>query len=49
MVTVALPNGPEFYETAFALWKLGAIPDVVSAKLPDAELGAIVQLADRSW
>jgi bile acid-coenzyme A ligase len=46
MVTVALPNGLEFYETTFALWKLGAIPNIVSAKLPDAELGAIVQLAD---
>jgi len=46
MVTVALPNGLAFYETTFALWKLGAIPNIVSAKLPDAELGAIVQLAD---
>ena len=46
VVTVALPNGLEFYETTFALWKLGAIPNIVSAKLPDAELGAIVQLAD---
>jgi bile acid-coenzyme A ligase len=46
MVTVALPNSMEFYETTFALWKLGAIPNIVSAKLPDAELGAIVQLAD---
>ncbi|MBL4802970.1 MAG: AMP-binding protein [Emcibacter sp.] len=32
-VTVALPNGLEFYETTFAIWKLGAIPNVVSAKL----------------
>ena len=46
MITVGLPNGAEFYETTFALWKLGAIPNIVSAKLPDAELGAIVQLVD---
>ena len=46
MITVALPNGLEIYETTFALWKLGAIPNIVSAKLPDAELGAIVQLVD---
>jgi bile acid-coenzyme A ligase len=45
-VTVALPNGFELYETTFALWKLGAIPNMVSSKLPDDELGAIVQLAD---
>src|SRR5262245_22551670 len=29
-VTVALPNGLEFYETVFAIWKLGAIPNIVS-------------------
>ena len=46
LVTVALPNGPEFYESAFALWKLGAVPNVVSAKLPDTELGAIAQLVN---
>lgn len=46
IVTVALPNGIEFYETVFALWKLGATPNIVSPKLPDAELGAIVQLVD---
>jgi bile acid-coenzyme A ligase len=46
MVTIALPNGLELYETTFALWKLGAVPAMVSSRLPDAELGAIVQLAD---
>lgn len=43
-VTIALPNGFEFYETTFAIWKLGATPNSVSAKLPDAELSAIVDL-----
>lgn len=46
LVTVALPNSLEFYETAFALWKLGATPNIVSGKLPDSELGAIVKLVD---
>ena len=41
VVTLALPNSLEFYETTFAIWKLGASPSSVSAKLPDAELRAI--------
>lgn len=43
-VTVALPNGVEFYETTFALWKLGAIPNIVSAKLARPEMEAIVEI-----
>jgi bile acid-coenzyme A ligase len=46
LITVALPNSLEFYETTFALWKLGATPNIVSSKLPDHELGAIVALVD---
>ena len=38
-VAVALPNSIEFYETTFALWKLGAVPTVLSHKLPAPELG----------
>ena len=45
IVTLALPNGLEFYETIFAVWKLGASPNSVSAKLPAAELRAILDLA----
>lgn len=45
-VTVALPNGLQFYETTFALWKLGATPQVVSHKLPQRELDDIVALAE---
>ena len=33
-VTIALPNGVEFFEAAFAAWKLGATPQPISAKLP---------------
>lgn len=43
-VTVALPNGLEFYETVFALWKLGAIPNVVAAKLARPEMEAILDI-----
>src|SRR5579875_508273 len=37
-VTIALPNGPGFYEAALAAWKLGAVPQPVSYRLPPAEL-----------
>ena len=43
-VTVALPNGLEFYETTFAIWKLGAIPNIVSAKLARPEMEAILEI-----
>ncbi len=40
-VTVALPNSIEFYQACVAIWKLGATPQPVSAKLPQRELAAI--------
>ncbi|WP_417317213.1 AMP-binding protein [Emcibacter sp.] len=43
-VSVALPNGLEFYETSFALWKLGAIPNIISAKLARPEMEAILDI-----
>lgn len=45
LVTIALPNGIEFFESAFAIWKLGATPQPVSARLPDLEREKIVELA----
>lgn len=45
VVTLAVPNSLEFYETVFAVWKLGAVPNSVSSRLPAAELRAIVELA----
>ncbi|WP_332039936.1 AMP-binding protein [Parasphingorhabdus sp.] len=45
VVTLSVPNGLEFYETVFAVWKLGAVPNLVSSKLPSSELQAIVKLA----
>ena len=47
-VTIGLPNGIEWFEATIAVWKLGATPAPVSAKLPQAELDAIVELADPS-
>jgi bile acid-coenzyme A ligase len=46
MVTMALPNGVEWFVAAAALWKLGATPQPVSARLPRRELEAVVALAD---
>lgn len=43
-VTVALPNGLAFYETVFAIWKLGAIPNIVAAKLARPEMEAILDI-----
>lgn len=46
LVTVALPNGIEFFEACLAAWKLGATPNPVSSRLPAAERRAIVATAD---
>jgi acyl-coenzyme A synthetase/AMP-(fatty) acid ligase len=46
LVTIALPNSVEFLEAAVACWKLGAVPQPVSARLPGRELTAIVEVAD---
>lgn len=48
MVTIALPNSIEFYEACVATWKLGATPQPVSARLPQIEREAIVELAEPS-
>ena len=44
-VTIAVPNSLGFIEAAYAVWKLGAVPQPVSSRLPQAELDAIVALA----
>ncbi len=46
MVSIALPNSTSWFVAVAAAWKLGAIPQPVSARLPAAELEAIVELAD---
>lgn len=45
-VTVALPNGIEFFLSCIAIWKLGATPQPVSAKLPKLERDQIIELAE---
>lgn len=44
-VTIALPNGIEFVEATFAAWKLGAVPQPVSWKMPAREREAVVAQA----
>ena len=46
LVTIALPNGVDFIATMIASWKLGATPQPVSARLPQRELEAIIELAE---
>ena len=48
MVTIALPNSTDWYVAFAACWKIGAIPQPVSSKLPEPEIRAIVELADPS-
>ncbi len=43
-VTLAIPNSNAVYETTFAIWKLGATPNVVASKLPAHEFQAILDL-----
>ncbi|MCK2238949.1 MULTISPECIES: AMP-binding protein [unclassified Crossiella] len=45
-VTIGLPNSIDFFVTVLACWKLGAVPQPISARLPAAERAAIVDLAD---
>lgn len=44
LVTIGLPNSVEFVAACVACWKLGAVPQPVSSRLPRAELDAIVDL-----
>jgi bile acid-coenzyme A ligase len=46
MVTVALPNGVDWFIAVVAVWKLGGIPQPVSSRLPHREIEAVVTLAD---
>src|SRR5437868_2284510 len=46
MVTIAVPNSIDWFVAVAACWKLGAVPQPVSARLPARELDAIVELAD---
>ena len=44
--TISLPNGAEFFAACLAIWKLGAVPNPVSPRLPAPERAAIIERAD---
>lgn len=44
--TIALPNGAEFFAACLAIWKLGAVPNPVSHRLPPPERAAIIARAN---
>ena len=46
LVTIALPNSVDWMVAVAGLWKLGATPQPVSARLPRRELASVVALAD---
>ena len=41
-VSIAMPNSIEWIQAVLACWKLGAVPQPLSARLPDAEFAAIL-------
>lgn len=43
-VTIVLPNSVEWIQAVVACWKLGAVPQPLSARLPAAELAGLLQL-----
>ena len=43
-VTMVLPNSIEWIQSAVACWKLGAVPQPLSARLPAAELQGLLEL-----
>jgi bile acid-coenzyme A ligase len=43
-VTIVLPNSLDWVYSVVACWKLGAVPQPLSARLPDAELAALLEL-----
>lgn len=46
MVTIGLPNSVEWFVACLATWKLGAVPNLVSPRLPGPEREAIIERAD---
>src|SRR5919201_4077643 len=43
-VAIGLPNGNEFFETTFAVWKCGATPSSLSWRLPRGEAAAVLDI-----
>ena len=47
-VSIAMPNSIAWVQAAIACWKLGAVPQPLSARLPDVELAGILDLRPRA-
>ena len=47
-VTMVLPNSIEWIQAAVACWKLGAVPQPLSPRLPDAEFEGLLELRPRA-
>jgi bile acid-coenzyme A ligase len=47
-VSIAMPNSIEWIQSIIACWKLGAVPQPLSARLPDAEFIGILDLKPRA-
>jgi len=47
-VTIALPNSIEWVAAVVATWRLGAIPQPLSARLPNAEYSQLLDLRERA-
>jgi bile acid-coenzyme A ligase len=47
-VSIAMPNSIEWIQALIACWKLGAVPQPLSARLPDAEFVGILDLKPRA-
>lgn len=48
LVTIALPNGVDWFVATMAAWKIGAVPNPISPQLPEAERDAILDRAKPS-
>lgn len=46
LVTLVLPNGLEWLRSCLATWKLGAVPNPLSSRLPPRERDAIIERAN---
>jgi len=46
MLTIALPNSIDWFVAFGAAWRIGAIPQPISSRLPQRELDALAELAD---
>ena len=47
-VTIVLPNSIQWAQSVLAAWKLGATPQPLSARLPDAEFEALLDLRSQA-